>query len=138
MKFLLLATLAFSSTVFAKPIQGTLVLKGAVKTKVNVLNEKTICRVKVEKVKNVMDEEDSFGNPAYQIRTQIELNGNEKIKYNREVIFTNLHKTGATSQVEDFKFFVKAEPTTTMTIDQEGQLKTVTFLAQNQNVVCNF
>lgn len=138
MKFLLLATLALSSTAFAKPIQGTLVLKGAVKTKIKVFNEKTICKVKIEKVRNIMDEEDSFGNPGYQIRTQIELNENEKIKYDREVMFINMHKSGATSQVDDFKYFVKAEPTTTMLVDEEGNLKTVTFVAQNQNIVCNF
>ena len=138
MKFLILASLVLCSSAFARPIQGTLVFKGAVKSKIKVFNEKTTCRVKVEKVKNILEEEDSFGNPAYQIRTQLELNGNEKIKYDREVVFINLHKTGTTSQVEDLKYFVKGEPTTTMTVDEEGRIKQVTFIASNQNIVCNF
>jgi hypothetical protein len=138
MKFLLLASLVLCSSAFARPIQGTLVLKGALKSKIMVFGEKTTCRVKIEKVKNIVDEEDSFGNPAYQIRTQIELNGNEKITYDREVMFINLFKTGTTSQVEDLKYFVKGESATTMTVDGEGHIKQVTFIAQNQNIVCNF
>ena len=138
MKFLILASLVLCSSAFARPIQGTLVFKGAVKSKIKVFNEKTTCRVKVEKVKNILEEEDSFGNPAYQIRTQLELNGNEKIKFDREVVFINLHKTGTTSQVEDLKYFVKGEPSTTMTVDEEGRIKQVTFVASKQNIVCNF
>jgi hypothetical protein len=138
MKFLVLASLFVCSSAFARPIQGTLVFKGAVKSKVTVLNEKTTCRVKIDKVKNLLDEEDSFGNPAYLIRAQLELNGNEKIKFDRKVVFTNLFKTGTTSQVEDFKYFVVDEPTTTMTVDVEGRIKQVTFIAQKQNIVCNF
>ena len=127
-----------STAAFAKPIQGTLVLKGTLKDKIKVLNEKTICQVKVEKVRNVLDQEDSFGNPAYQVRIDIELNGNEKIKYDREVLFINIHQTGTTTQVDDYNYFVKGESTTTMTIDEEGHIKIVAFVAQNQNIVCNF
>ncbi len=138
MKFLLLASLVLCSSAFARPIQGTLVLKGTLKTKIKVLNEKTTCKVKIEKVKNLLDQEDSFGNPAYQIRTQIELVGNEKMKYDREVVFINIFQTGTTSQVEDLKYFVKGEPATTMAADEDGHIKQVTFVAQNQNIICNF
>jgi hypothetical protein len=138
MKFLLLASLVLCSSAFARPIQGTLVLKGTLKTKIKVFNEKTTCKVKIEKVKNLLEQEDSFGNPAYQIRTQIGLDGNEKIKYDREVVFINIFQTGTTSQVEDLKYFVKGEAATTMSVDEEGHIKQVTFVAQNQNIVCNF
>ena len=138
MKFLLLASLVLCLSAFARPIQGTLVLKGTLKTKIKVFNEKTTCKVKIEKVKNLLDQEDSFGNPAYQIRTRIELVGNEKIKYDREVVFINIFQTGTTSQVEDLKYFVKGEPATTMGVDEEGHIKQVTFVTQNQNIVCSF
>ena len=75
MKKLIVLIIAMSSlSLYAHKIEGTLVLKGTIKTKINVNGVPTTCRVEVKKVKNYM-KEDSFGNPAYRVLLDLSLDG---------------------------------------------------------------
>jgi hypothetical protein len=48
-KLLSIILIAYSSAVFAHEIEGTLMLKGSLKTKIVVNGVKSTCRLKVEK-----------------------------------------------------------------------------------------
>src|SRR5665647_934096 len=74
--FTVLFLIAAMAEVRAQSIQGTMVLKGSIKTKIMVNGIKTVCKMKIDKVKNLL-EEDAYGNPAYQLQAEIELDGTE-------------------------------------------------------------
>lgn len=144
MKNIFLAILAtllvLSASSFAHTIEGTLVLKGSLKTKIFVNNLKTTCKVKIEKVKNLM-QEDSYGNPAYNVRVDIDLSGKDherdlSVKYNREFWLNNLFAVGNRSEVRDFEY-ASAEGVK-MNIDRNGRIKKVSFPFQRQIITCSF
>jgi hypothetical protein len=102
---------------------------------------KSTCRLKVEKVKNLL-EEDDFGNPAYQARVDISLDGNDmergvRVKFDKELTVINLHQEGSVKKVKDLEYFSTSEKVKIM-IDQEGRLVSTTFAFGSQNITCVF
>jgi hypothetical protein len=131
----------FSLSAGANEIQGTLMLKGSLKTKIVVNGVKTVCKIKVDKVKNLL-EEDNFGNPGYQAKVQISLDGNDmersiKVKYDKDLVLTNMHVENNIRKVKDFDYFSEIDKVK-VTIDTEGRLKSTSFLYQQKTVQCNF
>jgi hypothetical protein len=139
---LILFVLLFSLSGKAHEIEGTLVLKGAIKTKIYVNMVKTTCRVKVDKVKNLLLE-DSYGNPAYRVLVDLSLNGSDLerdrfIKYKRSVWLNNLFPISSkNSEVRDLEY-VSAENDVKMLIDRKGRIKQINYKALEQNITCNF
>ena len=135
MKYLILSVLVISSAM-AHTITGTPILKGSLKTKVTVNTVETECRVKVEKVKNLL-EEDSFGNPAYNVRVNIALSGKDlkkkiEVKLDRDFQFRNLYADG----VRDYEYF--SDEGATLKIKTDGRLQSVVVPYGTQKVTCNF
>lgn len=133
--------LSFSIGANATEIQGTLMLKGAVKTNLLVSGVKCVCKLKVEKVKNLL-EEDNFGNPSYQARIQISLEGrdferNVKVKFEKELTVINLHLEKNLRRVKDLEYFSLAD-NIKVTIDSEGRIINTTFPYQQNTIQCNF
>lgn len=125
----------------ANEIQGTLMLKGSLKTNIMVNGVKTVCKFKVEKVKNLL-EEDSFGNPGYSARVQISLDGRDiergiKVKLDKDLTVTNLHLEKNLRQVKDFEYVSTAD-NVKVTIDEEGRIVSTSFPFQQQTIQCNF
>lgn len=141
MKKIILVTLAaISLSASAHTILGTQVLKGSIKTKLTINNVKTTCKIKVDKVKNLRLE-DSFGNPAYNVRLEINLKGDDSertvsIRYDKDIWLNNLFTTGTGSEVRDFEY--AGLDGTKMTIDGNGRIKSVTFSYLNRPVTCAF
>lgn len=130
-----------SATLLAHEIQGTLMLKGALKTKITVNGVKTTCKLKVEKVKNLL-EEDDFGNPGYQARIALSLDGNDmergiRVKFDKELTVINMHQEGAVKKVKDLEYFSPADKVKVL-IDQEGRLVQTSFVFGTQNITCAF
>lgn len=131
----------FSLSVFAQEIQGTLMLKGSLKTKITVNNVNTTCKVKVKKVRNIL-EEDAYGNPGYRARIQLSLSGNDyerqiKVKFDKEVDVINMHDENGTKIVKDFDYF-SSEDKIYVSIDGKGRLKQARFPYQGQTITCKF
>lgn len=141
MKNITLAIIALGSlTASAHMIEGTQVLKGTIKTKIIVNSVKTTCRAKVEKVKNLMLE-DTFGNPAYNVRVDMGLDGNDfernlSVKFDKEFWLNNLFTVANGTEVRDFEYASKDGAT--MNIDRTGRIRKVTFLYQNKQITCTF
>lgn len=141
MKKLITLLALFSLEAYAQEIEGTLMLKGTLKTKIFVNSVKTTCKLKVEKVRNLM-EEDKFGNPGYQARVQISLDGSDferniKVKYDKELTIINMHEVDGVKIVKDFDYFNEAEQVKVV-IDKAGRLVSTSFLYQNQPILCKF
>jgi len=141
MKHLIIGLVAaFSMSAIAHNIEGTLILKGAIKSKIVVNTVKTNCRLKIEKVKNLMVD-DSFGNPAYNVRTKISLDGedlsrNISVKFNKEVWFNNLFATASGTEVRDF--YYAAADGSKMKIDSEGRVLSISFFYNSRPINCSF
>lgn len=140
-KLILILVSLVSLSVAAAEIRGTLMLKGSLKTKITLKTIPTTCKLKVDKVKNLL-EEDSFGNPAYQAKIQISLDGSDierniKVKLDKTLTVINLHVEGQKSQVKDFDYFNTAE-NVKVTIDSEGRLVSTSFPYESQIVTCKF
>ena len=132
MTLILLFTL--STEAFSHTIKGTLVLKGSLKTNVFVRNKLTSCRVRIEKIKNLLDE-DSFGNPAYNVRTHISV---DSINYDREVWLINLFNLDSNkSEVRDHEYHSE-DDSIKMKIDDEGRIKTVLVRYKDRDISCLF
>lgn len=142
MKKLLIVSLSLISFgAMANEIKGTLMLKGSLKTKIVVNGVKTVCKIKVEKIKNLL-EEDSSGNPGYQAKVQISLDGNDmersiKVKYDKDLTVTNMHTEGDVRTVKDLDYFSPTDKIK-VTIDAEGRLVSTSFLYQQKTILCNF
>ncbi len=141
MKYLIIGlTAVFSMSAIAHNIEGTLILKGTIKSKVVVNTVKTTCKLKVEKVKNLLVE-DSFGNPAYNVRTEISLDGEDmdrriSVKMNKEVWFTNIFTVGTGTEVRDLEY--ASNDGSKMMIDSEGRVLSVSFLYNSRPINCAF
>lgn len=141
MKTLILLALALTiQAAFAHEIEGTQMLKGGRDTKIYVHDVKTKCSFDVEKVKNLM-EEDSFGNPAYIVRVEMELSGKDKkkkieIKFKKKFELTNLFKTASGSEVRDFDY--ASADGATLKIDRGGRVTEVNFPFETETINCLF
>jgi hypothetical protein len=141
MKNVIFGLMAFSAlSASAHMIEGTLVLKGAIKTKIVVNNLKTTCKVKVEKVKNLLVE-DSFGNPAYDLKVSMSLDGSDfernlSVKFDKEFRLNNLFTVGTGTEVRDLEY--KSTDGATMNVDREGRIKAASFPTQYGKINCAF
>lgn len=141
MKNMIIAVIALASvSSFAHMIEGTQILKGSIKTRIVVNNLRTTCKVKVEKVKNLM-QEDSFGNPAYNVRVDISLDGSNSdrtqlVKFDREIWFNNLFITLNGTEVRDLEY--ATADGARMMIDSEGRIKSVSFPSPYKTITCSF
>lgn len=141
MKNLIIAlTAAFSLSVFAQSFEGTPVLKGYKRTKIYLQGIETTCRVKVEKIKNLMLE-DSNGNPAYNVRIDIALAGrnhelDRSIKFNQEFWVNNLFKVSGGTVVRDTEY--ASTYGAKMRIDNTGRILSVSFPSPFGNINCSF
>lgn len=136
MKYLFIALLTVSAA-HAHTIKGTPILKGSLKTKVIVNTIEATCRAEVEKVKNLF-EEDAFGNPAYTVRVEVKIDGNDtkkkiKVDFAQKFQFTNLHPTTGVSDTN----YLSAEGAT-LQIDEDGRLKNVQVPFQGKKISCLF
>jgi hypothetical protein len=128
----LLTLISFSSS--AHDIEGTLMLKGSVKTKTLVNGEKISCKLKVEKVKNLL-QEDTFGNPAYNVLVKIELDG-KTIKFDKKVYFNNLFKVKNQTEVRDFEY--ASENVGSIKINRDGRILSLSVSLNSQTINCAF
>jgi hypothetical protein len=141
MKTLILFAALFSQVTYGHEIEGTRILNGSLKTKIRIDRVNTTCRLKVEKVRNLM-KEDSYGNPAYRVDIKLTLDGfdskSEKtIKMNRDVRVINLHEVGDKLKVSDVDYFNKDEDVK-VKIDENGRLVSTSFKFQNRPITCEF
>lgn len=140
MKTMIALMIALSSQLaMSHTIKGTLVLKGSLKTKILVNGVKTTCKVSIDEVKNLM-EQDSFGNPAYKLELEVSLSGNDynsgsTVSYSKEVILTNLFVTADGSMVKDLEY---AHKDILMNIKEDGRLKSIRFPYGSQSITCSF
>ncbi len=136
MKSLLALILLMISTLASSyEIEGTQVLKGSLKTEIIIESIKTTCKIKIEDVKNLL-EEDQYGNPGYKIKVDISLNGGEflgpkKVKFDKTIFLTNLYQDG----VRDLEYFGSE---TTLKIKNDGRLSEVRFPYKYNTVICRF
>lgn len=141
MKKLLILSLILSSAVGAHTIKGTLILKGSLKSKVFVNGVETTCRVKIDKVKNILDE-DSYGNPGYRVTGEVNLDGRDQkrkitIKSEQKLVFTNFFAIGNKIEARDLNYAAN-NGAATMAINEDGRLLEVQISYQSQKVTCLF
>ncbi len=124
----------------AHTIEGTQILKGTVRTKFMLNGISTTCRAQVEKVKNLM-QEDSYGNPAYNVRIDVGLSGHDEktgkfLRFSQEFWFNNLFRVGDKTEVRDLDY--TAAGGGTLKIDGQGRILSVTFPYSGRPLTCNF
>ncbi len=124
----------------ANVVEGTLILKGSLKTKLMVNDVETTCKVRIKEVKNLL-EEDYYGNPAYKVDIEVSLSGNDfarslKVKLDKKLQMTNLFQENGRSMVKDLQY--AAKDGSTLLIDRNGRLKNVTVPFENKKVSCVF
>jgi hypothetical protein len=133
--------LTLSGLTMAHEIEGTLVLKGTLRTKIVVNTVETTCRVKVAHVRNLL-EEDSFGNPAYLLDLEIALGGHDserriRVKHDQKVQLTNLFRDGNSSIVRDH-LYVSRTGDVRLEVKPDGRLDRIQFGFERRVVTCNF
>lgn len=129
-----LMMILFSLSTLAHNIKGTLVLKGALKTTIFIKNKESSCRIRIVKVKNLLDE-DTFGNPAYNVKANINI---DSINFDKEVWLNNLFVLNTDkTEVRDFEYHSE-DGSSKITIDEQGRVKTVLIRYQGKNISCSF
>lgn len=139
MKYFTFAALV-TGTAFAQSITGVPVLKGALKTKTMVRGTSTNCKVKIDKIRN-MKEEDSFGNPGYKVIVEVDLDGkNDKqetvVRYGKEFTLTNFWPENGQVVAKDFDYY--SDDGAFLTIKADGRLKSFSLNLDNQKITCSF
>lgn len=141
LKIIAACLISLSSFAHAQTIAGTLVLKGTLRTKIWIEGVETTCRVKVDKVRNLL-QEDSFGNPAYLLDVEIALSGEDskrkiKIKHEFKVQLINLFLEDQVTRVKDLDYASSAGDVTLL-VNQEGRLVFTSFPYGREIIVCKF
>lgn len=145
MKYLALIFTLISSIVSAHEIQGTPMRKGTIKTDITVDRVKSTCKVKVLKISN-LNYEDSFGNPAYNAKLEISVNGfdfinSRSVSFEHTYNLKNMFTENDLSIVKDYEYESKSE-NVSATIDEDGYLIQVKFIYKNnfreQTLTCIF
>ncbi len=139
MKVLIFAAL-LSTTAFAQQITGVAVLKGSLKTKVAVNGVTATCKVKVDKIRNIM-EEDANGFPGYKVRIEASLDGkNDKqetvVKLDQVYNLTNFWTVDGKVIAKDLEYF--STDGALLTIKPDGRLKSFVIPYNNQKITCAF
>jgi hypothetical protein len=140
-KYIILSLISFSAFAGPHDIEGTMVLKGSLKSKVSVNGVETTCRAEIKKVKNII-EEDSYGNPGYQVNLRVSLDGKDDkrkitIKADQDVIVKNFFQTGTTVEARDLSYADSASGVS-MEIAHDGRIKSVKQTYQGSVVNCLF
>ena len=129
-----LIIIKFSWAALAHTIKGTMVLKGSLKTNILIKNKITSCRIRILKVKNLLDE-DSYGNPAYNVKASIHI---DSVNFDKEVWVNNLFVLNTDkTEVRDFEYHSEDE-SSKIFIDEQGRVKTVLIRYQGKNISCSF
>jgi hypothetical protein len=142
MKNLIVGTLMLIPTFgHAKIFNGTMVLKGSVKSKIALNGVETTCRVEIEKVRNILDE-DSYGNPGYRVRANVKLDGQDEkrkivIKHEQKANLTNFHKVGDKVEARDLEY-ADVDTGITMAVNDDGRLEKVSLKHEGKNISCLF
>jgi hypothetical protein len=132
--------LLISLNLWAHQIKGIQILKGAIKTKIIVQSVPSVCRVKVDKVKNLM-KEDQFGNPAYKVFINVDLFGedlkkNKRIEFNQDFLMNNLFETASGTEVRDLEYLSKEGAQ--LLIDDSGRILSGVFPTPFGKISCLF
>lgn len=133
-------TMLLSVEAFSHEIKGTLILKGTAKTKINLNGMEVRCHVKVDEVKNNMVE-DSYGNPAYRVWTNIELSGGSgetRLSHKQDIRFTNIHPETNGTIVLDDSYRGENVTSSSMRIDERGRIRSVSFPFNGRTLSCSF
>jgi hypothetical protein len=133
--------MSIAPLVHAHDIQGTLVLKGSLKTKLMVNSVETICKVKVDNVRNLLIE-DSFGNPAYVVDVELSLDGEDKkrklkIKHQQKLPLTNIFQVNAGTQVNDL-VYASSSGEVILEVKEDGRMNQIRFPYERKTLTCNF
>lgn len=139
MKYLTYAVL-LSSTAFAQSITGVAVLKGSLKTKTLVRGYQSTCKVKVDSIRNIRDE-DFYGFPGYTVVIKVSVDGsNEKqekvVSIDRQFTVTNFWNEGGKVIAKDLDYF--STDGANLTIKPDGRLKAFAFNDNSSRINCNF
>ncbi|WP_408098687.1 hypothetical protein ACJVC5_07175 [Peredibacter sp. HCB2-198] len=141
MKNIILAVMLMVSAAYAHTIVGTPVLKGTLKTKLFVENVPSTCKVQIEKIWS-SNNEDSYGNPGYHVRMDLNLSGydmesGKTVKFDTKVMLSNMYTVGANRIVKDYEYATE-DGKITLTIKTDGRLNSVSFPHKSQKVTCSF
>jgi hypothetical protein len=139
MKIFMIAAL-FLTTAFAQKITGVSVLKGSLKTKVVVNGISSTCKVKVDKIRNLM-EEDAYGFPGYKVKIEARLEGKNKqqepvVQIDQVFHLTNFWYENGKVVAKDLQYF--STDGALLTIKHDGRLKSLSFPYNNQKITCSF
>lgn len=140
MKLIIIVLAVVTGSALAYDITGVAVLKGSLKTKTYVKGVETTCRVEIKKVKNLL-EEDSNGNPAYTVRTNVSLDGSDSkrkitIKVDRDVELTNMFQSGTIRTVKDLEY--ASTDGVRLFIKEDGRMRLLQYPYEGQTLNCNF
>lgn len=116
-----LASVLLVTSVSAHTIKGTMILKGQLKTSVQVGDKKETCKVKIEKVAN-LKYQDAFGNPGYTVKVQGDIGG--KADLSKDFTFINIFGAGDKTETRDLEYF--SNDNASMIINEEGRLVKIT------------
>ena len=136
-----ITTLLVAASANAHMIVGTPMKEETLKTEIYVNTVKSTCKVKIDKVFN-LKEEDSYGNPAYKIWVNVNLQGNDverklKVKYKWNFSVTNLYTVANDrTEVRDYEYF--SPEGLSLKMGTNGRLTQATFVYNKQNVTCSF
>ena len=118
---IILACLSFSISSFAHQIEGTLVLKGRARTKVMIGNTEMNCTVNIKNVENY-DDQDDFGNPVYQIETDIRISSLDRTHLNQSARLINIFNENGQKITKDHEY-ISQDNNIRLFVDRDGRLK---------------
>lgn len=139
MKTLIIAAI-ISSSALAQSITGVAVLKGSLKTKVPYNGVEATCKVKVEQIRNIRDE-DAYGFPGYRVVVSVDLNGRTKdgdsvVNFDRQYTLTNFWNVNGMTVAKDLDYF--STDGANLTIKPDGRLRTFAFPVDGRTITCAF
>jgi len=127
---------------YAHEIQGTLVKEGKYKSSTVISGTTVQCNFQVKYVRNILDDQDDFGNPGYRVRTLLTVSGSNKelgtkIKHTDDITFINIFSEGSKKIVKDEEYFAVKEQAT-LKINNKGLPVRVSFPFENKFYSCHF
>lgn len=139
MKYLTYAAL-ITGTALAQSITGVPVLKGALKTKTVVRGTQSTCKVKVSRIRNLM-EEDAFGFPGYKVTLDVSVDGRNEsgeavVKIDRQFEVNNFWVENGQTVAKDLDYH--SVDGAKLTIKTDGRLQSFVFADSSDKVSCAF
>lgn len=136
-----MTSLFMVSSAMAHTIIGTPMKEETLKTDLYVATVPSTCKVKVDKVFN-LKEEDTYGNPAYRVWINVNLSGSDverklKVKFKRSYDANNLFVlSNDRSEVRDYEY--QSKDGLVLKMKTDGRLASASFLYNNQTITCSF